>query len=238
MDEKKNRYLRFSIMICCMFAPSICIAQPAVQVNAGYDYFTKFKIEGAKMGINISYTRDPNDVQTNALFVLELNLAALNQTYTLANNGYRTVLLIPSFANSISEDLLTLFGTGIASEQVIPATNNLVIRGMDYSNLFMNLNVGISARSSVVSYLEPIGENASCMGTGYVSKSTNQQRCLAVEVSFGSGRALLIIVPRIMTGRGVNQRMDYGKILPIMDDTIEQLDNMEASRRLIQWFIN
>jgi hypothetical protein len=61
-------------------------------------------------------------------------------------NGYRTVLLISTSAQFISEDLLTLFGDGIAAESVVPMTNNLVVTGEEWVNLFNGLKLGQSDR--------------------------------------------------------------------------------------------
>lgn len=190
------------------------------------------------MGVSVSYTRNPNEVQTNGIFVLGTDLAAVNQTYALANNGYRTVLMIPIAAQAISEDLLTLFGVGIASEQVVPRTNNLVIEGEEWADIFSGLKLGQSGRVSVISYLEPISGNSRCAGSGFVSKSTNQQRCLAAEVSFGAGKALLVIVPREYTGTSMNMRWVSQNTAPIMDNTIEQLDNKQAAIQILRWLAN
>jgi hypothetical protein len=49
-------------------------------------------------------------------------------------------------AQFISEDLLTLFGDGIAAESVVPMTNNLVVTGEEWVNLFNGLKLGQSDR--------------------------------------------------------------------------------------------
>ena len=186
------------------------------------------------MDLNISFTNRPDKIQSHGIFVLNSDLAALNQTYSLAKNGYRTVLLIPTSAQPLSEDLLTLFGVGIASESVVPMTNNLVLKGEEWANIFSGLKLGQSGRVSVISYLEPISPDARCMGMGIVSKSTNQQRCLAVEVAFGSGSVLLIVTPREYTS-GRNPRWLRRNVAPIMDNTIEQLDNKQGAIQILQW---
>lgn len=232
----KNRLLTiFSIVIFSLgLKPTECSGQQIIQIYSISDTFTKLKIEGAKMDLNISFTNKPNEVQSDGIFVLNSDLAALNQTYSLAKNGYRTVLLIPTSAQFISEDLLTLFGVGIASEPVVPRTNNLVLEGEEWANLFSGLKLGQSGRVSVISYLEPVSQSARCMGTGIVSKSTNQQRCLAAEVTFGNGKALLIVSPREYTA-GRNPRWLRRNIAPITDSTIEQLDNKRGTHQILRW---
>lgn len=234
---KPNLTILFTALILLILFSGKCFAQQEVKVYWSLDTFTKLKIEGAKMGLNVSFTRNPNEVQSQGIFVLDSDLAALNQTYSLAMNGYRTVLLIPVSAQAISEDLLTLFGVGIAAEQVVPRTNNLVIEGGEWAEIFRDLKLGQSGRTSVITYLEPISDNARCAGTGIVSKSTNQQRCLAAEVSFGTGRALLVIVPREYTS-GRNSRWIRQNTAPIMDNTIEQLDNKKAANLILRWLMN
>ena len=225
-------------ILLILLIPFLSLAQNEVRVYSSFDAFTKLKIEGARMGLNVTYTRNPNDIQTHGIFVLDSDLAALNQTYTLAQSGYNAVLFIPIAAQAISEDLLSLFGVGIAAEQVVPRTNNLVIEGEEWAEFFSGLKLGQSGRISVISYLEPISGNARCVGTGFISKSTNQQRCLAVEISFGNGKALLMIVPRAYTGYGVNERWAREYMPPIMDNTIEQLDNKQAAIQILRWVMN
>lgn len=234
----KATFQFFTGILLIMLLPVLSFAQQDVKVYWMSDTFTKLKIEGARMGVNVSFTRNPNEVQTHGIFVLGSDLAALNQTYALANNGYRTVLLIPVAAQAISEDLLTLFGVGIAAEQVVPRANNLVIDGAEWADIFGGFKLGQSGRTSVISYLEPISGTARCAGTGFVSKSTNQQRCLAAEVTFGEGKALLMIVPREYTGRGSNMRWVSRNTAPIMDQTIEQLDNKQAAIQILRWIMN
>lgn len=235
----KNRFLTIicTAILSLGLIPIECPAQQIINIYSISDTFTKLKIEGAKMDLNISFTNNPNEVQSHGIFILYSDLAALNQTYSLAKNGYRTVLLIPTSAQLISEDLLTLFGVGIASESVVPRTNNLVITGEEWADIFSGLKLGQSGRISIISYLEPISQNARCMGTGILSKSTNQQRCLAVEVTFGEGKALLMITPREYRG-GRNPRWLRRSITPITDNTIEQLDNKNGANQILRWVSN
>lgn len=207
-------------------------AQQDLRVHASGDWFTKLKIEGALLGSSVSYSRNPTDVQSDGLFVMG-QPAALNQTYSLANNGKRAILLVSGTAQQYSEDMLTLFGVGIASENVVPRTNNLVVRGEEIAELFSGINIGVSGRASISSYLVPISPSSRCLGTGYVSKSTNKSRCLAVEVTFESGSAIIMVVPRVYSGSSLYQ----SRIVPIMDDVIEQLDNKRASIELLRWLM-
>jgi hypothetical protein len=233
----KNLFLFSFVLTLMAFGHIQSFAQQTIYIHSISDTFTKLKIEGAKMDLNISFTNKPNEVQSEGIFILNSDLAALNQTYTLAKNGYRTVLLIPTSAQFISEDLLTLFGVGIAAESVVPMTNNFVVTGEEWANLFNGLKLGQSGRVSVISYLEPISSSARCMGTGILSKSTNQQRCLAVEVTFENGKALLIITPRAYTS-GRNPQWLRRNVAPLTDSTIEQLDNKRGTHQILRWLTN
>jgi hypothetical protein len=71
------------------------------------------------------------------------------------------------------------------------------------------------------------------MGTGILSKSTNQQRCLAVEVTFENGKALLIITPRAYTS-GRNPQWLRRNVAPLTDSTIDQFDNKRGTHQILR----
>lgn len=228
MANFKSYY--FFILIAFSFFPHLLYGQE-IDVNSTSDEFSKFKIEAAKKGATANYISDSNDLANPSLIIFYGSESqSISNAYSLANNGQKFVMLFDTYPdiglNFITEPMINLFMVGVAKEQVMSAKTNNSIKGDEIADLFTGLILGRANVSGIYAYLEPIGDNSKCLGSGLLSEATNERRCLAVEVSIGNGKGIFMIVPRSFKNR-----------IPVADETIEQLDNLEATKRIIDWLI-
>lgn len=224
------------ITIFCVIFTVSTFAQKEISISFYQDYFSKAKIEARKLDLKLVFKKQSKDISNNCIIVwTRYDKGSLSKAYSIAKEGGKSVVLIGaseySINNYISTTLLDLFGIGIASENLIPNKNNLIINGEGMSKMFNSLKLGCSEYSRLYGYLDPISSSAQCIGDGIFSKETNQKRCIGAEIKIGSGACLILIQPS-------RKKMEDGWFSMVVDNQIKELDNLEATKRILGWLKN